>query len=86
MSKTAPAFDIEHLTLGEIAQLEELSGQSLSEFSSDTAPKARFLTALAYLAKRRENPAFTFSEAEALTLTDLNSILEAASPGEATAA
>lgn len=77
------AFDIDHLTLGEIAQLEDLSGQSLSQFDADETPKAKFLTALAYLAKRREDPAFTFSQAEMLTLTDLNAILEAATPGEA---
>lgn len=86
MTDNTAAFDIDHFTLGEIAQLEELSGQSLSDFSSDSAPKARFLTALAYLAKRRQDPSFTFSQAEALTLTDLNKILESAAPGEANAA
>lgn len=82
----ATDFDIDHLTLGEIAQLEELSGQSLSQFSEDSAPKARFLTALAFLAKRREDATFTFSQAEAMTLSDLNSILKDSEPGEASAA
>jgi hypothetical protein len=84
MTKTTEtAFSIDHLTLGEIAQLEDLSGQSLSQFSEDDAPKARFLTALAFLAKRREDSAYTFSQAEALTLTDLNAILDGSAPGEA---
>lgn len=84
---TAPTFDIEHLTLGEIAQLEDLSGMSLSEFSDDKAPKAKFLIAMAYLAKRREDPAFSFSQAEAMTLTDLNAVLgDNDASGEADAA
>lgn len=79
-------FAIEHLTLGEIAQLEELSGLALSEMSDDSAPKGKFLTALAYLAKRREDATFTYSQAELLTLTDVDSILSGAAPGEAPAA
>ena len=81
-----PKFSIENLTLGEIAQLEELSGQSLSEFSDDSAPKAKFLTAMAYLAKRRTDKTYTFSQAEALTLSELDGIISAAQPGEAPAA
>lgn len=83
---TANAFSVDHLTLGEISQLEELSGQSLSEFSDDSTPKAKFLTALAYLAKRREDPKYTFSQAETLTLNDLDAILKDSAPGEADAA
>ena len=83
---TAPAFDIEHLTLGEIAQLEELAGMSLSEFSDDSAPKAKFLTALAYLAKRRDDTTFTFSQAEAMTLADLHTVLGDDDSGEAAGA
>lgn len=79
-------FSIEHLTLGEIAQLEELSGLALSEIADDNAPKGKFLTALAYLAKRREDASFTFSQAEMLTLADVNVILGDAAPGEAPAA
>jgi hypothetical protein len=83
---TAPAFSIEHLTLGEIAQLEELAGQSLSEFSDDSAPKAKFLTALAYLAQRRSDPKYTFSQAEAMTLADLHKVLGDDASGEAVGA
>jgi len=83
---TAPAFDIEQLTLGEIAQLEELSGMSLSEFSDDSAPKAKFLTALAYLAQKRQDPKFTFSQAEAMKLSDLHAVLGDDDSGEAAGA
>lgn len=79
-------FSIDHLTLGELAQLEELSGVSMTEMSDPSAPKAKFLTALAYLAKRRDDPSFTFSQAEVLTVAELNGVLGADTPGEAPAA
>ncbi len=63
-----------------------MGGQPLSEFSDDRTPKAKFLTALAYLAKRRSDRTCTFSQAEALTLAELNEIIAAAHPGEASAA
>lgn len=76
-------FSIEHLTLGELAQLEELSGVSMTEMADASAPKAKFLTSLAYLAKRREDPSYTFSQAEVLTVAELNEVLAS---GEAQAA
>lgn len=83
---TTPNFSIEHLTLGELAQLEELSGVSMTEMGDTSAPKAKFLTALAYLAKRRDEPSFTYSQAEVLTVAELNGVLGADEPGEADAA
>jgi hypothetical protein len=83
---TTPNFSIEHLTLGELAQLEELSGVSMTEMGDTSAPKAKFLTALAYLAKRRNDPSFTFSQAEALTVAELNEVLGADASGEESAA
>ena len=68
-------MDISKLTLGEIATVEELSNSSISALASDTAPKARLFTALAFVLKKRENPKFTFNEAEALTFDDVNSLL-----------
>lgn len=49
------ALDIDKLTLGEIAKIEDLSGQSVTSLGEDGAPKGLLLAALAYTAKRRQN-------------------------------
>lgn len=84
----AQSFDINKLTLGELAQIEELSGQSVSAMADTNAPKARLFTAMAFIARKRVEPDFTINAAEALTMEDLNSILGfdvagAESPAEA---
>ncbi|MGK0715147.1 hypothetical protein ACR5KS_03630 [Leucobacter sp. W1153] len=86
MSNIKTNFSLEELTLGEISQLEELSGLSLSEIADDHAPKGKFMTALAYLAKRREDPSFTYSQAEMLKLSEVQDILGGDVLGEAVAA
>lgn len=68
-------MDISKLTLGEIAQVEEISNTSIGALASDDAPKAKLFTALAFVLKKRENPKFTYSEAEALTFDDVNGLL-----------
>lgn len=86
MSNITPNFSLDNLTLGEISQLEELSGLSLSEIAEEHAPKGKFMTALAYLAKRREDPSFTFSQAETLTLAEVQDVLGGDALGEGEAA
>lgn len=68
-------FSIERLTLGEIAQLEELTGQSLSAMSDDSAPKGKFLAGLAWLAKRRQDPTFTYEQAQAMSMEEFSALL-----------
>lgn len=68
-------FDLNSLSMGEVTQLEELSGLSLSAMADETAPKGRFMTAMAYLSKRRDDPTFTWSQAEALTLTEVSALM-----------
>lgn len=68
------ALNLEALTMGEINQIEELTGTGIDGLAEPGAPKAKFLTALAYIAKRREDPKFTYSEAEALTLAEVNEL------------
>lgn len=86
MANIDTEFGLENLTLGEIAQLEELSGLSLTEINDAKAPKAKFMTALAFLAKRRQDPAFTFSQAELLTLAEMQEIVGDDASGEDVAA
>lgn len=68
-------FSIEKLTLGEIAQLEELTGLSLSAMSDDAAPKGKFLAGLAWLAKRRQDPTFSYEQAQAMSMEEFGDLL-----------
>lgn len=62
------ASKIQSLTLGEVAKVEALSGQSVRQFQSDQAPMGKSLAALAFVFRRREQPDFTFDQALELTL------------------
>lgn len=68
-------MDIQNLTLGEIAKVEEVSGRALAELSDDTAPKGALLTALALVIKRRENPKYSLEDAQNLTMKDIEALL-----------
>lgn len=68
-------MDINKLTIGEIAKVEELSGQSISAMADDNTPKAKMTAALAYVIKRREDPKFKFEDAMNLTMEAINGII-----------
>lgn len=76
-------MDISRLTLGEVAKIEELSGQPISRLGEEDAPKGAVLAALAFVAKRRENPKFTWNDAQALTFDEANAILNLTSDDDA---
>lgn len=69
------ALDIQRLTLGEVAKIEELSGQSITAIGEDDQPKGNALAAMAFVAKRREDPKFSWNAATALTFEEANEIL-----------
>lgn len=74
-------IDINTLTLGEVAKIEELSGMPISAIGDDDKPKGLALAALAFVAKRREQlaagqkPSFTWNQAQDLTFDDAQAIL-----------
>ena len=70
------------LTLGELAQLEDLAGASLSSFGDEAAPKAKLMAALVYVIKRREDKDYTLVKAQSLTLEETTAIIEALTPSE----
>ncbi|MCA0347094.1 MAG: hypothetical protein LCH31_08750 [Actinobacteria bacterium] len=86
MSNINTDFSLDNLTLGEVSQLEELSGLSLTEIADEHAPKGKFMTALAFLARRRQDPSFTYSQAETLTLAEVQDVLGGDPLGEGEAA
>lgn len=68
-------IDINKLTLGEVAKIEELSGQPISAIGNDDAPKGLALAALAFVAKRREDSSFSWNAAQGLTFDEAQTIL-----------
>lgn len=68
-------IDVTRLTLGEVAKIEELSGQPISAIGDDDKPKGLALAALAFIAKRRENPSFSWNEAQQLTFDEAQAVL-----------
>lgn len=59
-------IDIESLTLEEIEQLEELTGQPIDKMFEGA--KARVMRALYFIIKRREDPEFTFEQTAGVTV------------------
>lgn len=70
-------IDIESMTLGEIEELEEIAGVSFTNLAGQLASgdvPMRFVTAIAYLVRRRQEPGYTLDDARRLQLTDLEDI------------
>ena len=66
-------FDVNALTLGEVATVEDLGGSPIDTIES--GPKGKILAALAYVIQRRTNPDFKFKDALELTFVEANEIL-----------
>lgn len=76
-------LDINKLTLGEVAKVEELSGQPISAIGDEAAPQGLTLAALAFVAKRRQDPKYPWNDALSLTFDDATAILGIDGYGEA---
>lgn len=69
-------FDINKLTLGEIAKFEDLANCSVDMLERTETPKGKALAALAFVIKRRTgDPKFTWAQAQELTMTEAQEIL-----------
>ena len=68
-------IDINKLTVGEIAKVEELSNQGITAIVDDASPKGLTMAALAFVVKRRENGEVKWNDALALTFEEANAIL-----------
>lgn len=70
------AIDIRRYTMGEIAHIESLSGQSIKVLEADESPVGLTLAAVALVEKRRQGvPDFTWNQAQALTFLEVQEIL-----------
>lgn len=55
--------DIDHLTVGEIEEIEELTGQSIDQLGESGTPKGKLMRALGFVTRKRTNPDFTWDDA-----------------------
>ena len=72
MSDETLEFNLDDLTIGEICEIEELTGQPFDALNDPSKPKGKMLQAMAFISKRRANPDFTFEDAVAIKIS-LNS-------------
>jgi hypothetical protein len=63
------AVDLNDLTIAEVCEIEDRTGLPLDAMGQADKPKGRMLQALAYIVKRREDPAFTWEMAGELKIT-----------------
>jgi len=63
MSDETLEFNLDDLTIAEICEIEELTGQPFDALNDPTKPKGKMLQAMAFISKRRANPDFTFEDA-----------------------
>ena len=69
-------MNIEDITLGEIAEIEEYANLPISDIASDKTGATSLKIALATIIKRRQNPKFTFEDGAKLTTKDLDNLFE----------
>ncbi len=69
-------MNVNELTLGDVAEVEELSGQPLSSLGDPNAPKGKLMIAVAWIIKRKEDPKFTYEHAKRLTMDEIESLFE----------
>lgn len=69
-------LDLNDLTLGEVAEVESLSGLPFDAIASDDKPKGKALAALAFVAKRREDKTYKFNEAMGLKFSDIAELID----------
>jgi len=69
-------MNVNELTLGDVAEVEELSGQPLAALGDANAPKGKLMIAIAWIIKRKEDPKFTYEHAKRLTMDEIESLFE----------
>ncbi|MBT1542013.1 hypothetical protein KK103_09585 [Curtobacterium flaccumfaciens pv. flaccumfaciens] len=72
---SSSGFDIDSLTLGEIARVEDIAKMSIKRFSDPDSYVGRMTAAIVYVVKRREVPAFQFDQALDMTQSEVNELL-----------
>lgn len=66
---------VNKLTIGDIAAVEELSGQGLAALGDENAPKGKLMAALVFVVKRKSDKNFTFNDAMNMTFNEVQTVL-----------
>ena len=70
-------MELQDLTMGEIEEIEEIANDSItSALASDGANRTKALIGIAWIVKRKTDPAFTLDKARGLTMREINALLE----------
>lgn len=65
-------FDPEAMTLGDIEDFETVSGMSIAAVKPGELPPMKAVTALIWLMRRKEDPAFTLDQARAMRFDEVS--------------
>lgn len=65
---------MKQLTLGEIAAVEDYTGRNLDD---PNQPRGKYLTALAWVLKKREDPTFTVKDAMEMDASEAGELIGA---------
>jgi hypothetical protein len=63
-------FNIDDLTLGELADMEDVTGLTLDKMNL-AKPSAKMLLAMLWVFEKRSNPKYTYTEARQVKVTAL---------------
>lgn len=68
-------LNFDDLTLGEIEEIEMLTGGSIDEVYKDGKPKGRAMRVIYWIAKRKQDPKLKFEETEKVTMKEAAELL-----------
>jgi hypothetical protein len=66
-------MDFDDITLGEIEEIEDYAGLAISRIGEEVPGVIKLRIALAWIIRRRTNPAFTIDDAKKMTAVELTS-------------
>lgn len=70
-------MDLQDLTMGEVEEIEDIAGDSIGNALASTGPgRTKALIGIAWVVRRKDDPAFTLDKARALTMREINTLLE----------
>lgn len=73
--QVASKFDVNTLTIGEVATIEDLSGFAIDALSDKGTPKGKLLAAIVYTIKHRTDPKYTFPMALTVPIAEIDSLI-----------
>ncbi len=68
MSDDVMNIDLDDLTIGEVIEIESITGVAMDAMQDPGEPKGRMLQAMAFISRRRTDPDFTLEDALNLKL------------------